>query len=236
MILNGVHEIMESLRSGKVLLKIVASEHRRMTPDLMQIIKNERIPLVRLNELAFRKKYPEAKGIVGILEEINLADLDELMENFDYSSPRRILLIDEINDPQNVGAMIRSCVCFDFHAVVMTSRNTAPLSEGVVNASSGSCFHIPVARVNNMAKCIEMLKKNDFWIIGTSPGKGQWVDKMDLDRHLAVVMGNEQKGVRPKVLNYCDYQLSIPMKEGFDSLNVSVAFGILACYLFNGKR
>jgi 23S rRNA (guanosine2251-2'-O)-methyltransferase len=72
-------------------------------------------------------------------------------------------------------------------------------------------------------------------MVGTTPAQGQWLDQIDIDRNLAIVMGNEEKGVRPKVLEYCDYRVQIPMKKGFDSLNVSVAFGVIAFSLFNAK-
>lgn len=235
MILTETHEIVEYIRSKKPVLKIIASEHKRIHPELIEIIKKEGIPLLRLSEMAFRKKYANSRGLVAIIESVETKDLDQLLEQLDYSVHNRILLVDEVNDPQNIGAMLRSCVCFGFHAAILTDRNTAPISDGVVNSSSGSCFHIPLCRVTNLSKCIEVLRKKGFWIVGTTPDKGQWLDKIDTDRHLAIVMGNEEKGIRPKVLEYCDYRVQIPMKTGFDSLNVSVAFGVIAFSLFIAK-
>jgi 23S rRNA (guanosine2251-2'-O)-methyltransferase len=235
MIISETHEIVEYIRSKKPVLKIIASEHKRIHPELMETIRKEGIPLLRLSEMAFRKKYASSRGLVAIIESVETKDLDQLLEQLDYSVQNRILLVDEVNDPQNVGAMLRSCVCFGFHAAILTDRNTAPISDGVVNSSSGSCFHIPLCRVTNLSKCIEVLQKKGFWIVGTTPDKGQWLDKIDTERHLAIVMGNEEKGIRPKVLEYCDYRVQIPMKAGFDSLNVSVAFGVIAFSLFNEK-
>jgi 23S rRNA (guanosine2251-2'-O)-methyltransferase len=79
------------------------------------------------------------------------------------------------------------------------------------------------------------LRKKGFWIVGTTPDKGEWFNKIDTERHLAIVMGNEEKGIRQKVLQYCDYRVQIPMEKGFDSLNVSVAFGVIAFSLFSAK-
>ncbi len=235
MILTENHEIVEYIRSNKPILKIIASEHKRIHPELMELIRNEGVPLIRLSEAAFRKKYSNSRGLVAIIESVETKDLDQLLDQLDFNVRQRILLLDEVNDPQNVGAMLRSCVCFGFHAAILTDRNTAPISDGVVNSSSGSCFHIPICRVSNLSKCIEVLRKKDFWMVGTTPAQGQWLDQIDIDRNLAIVMGNEEKGVRPKVLEYCDYRVQIPMKKGFDSLNVSVAFGVIAFSLFNAK-
>jgi 23S rRNA (guanosine2251-2'-O)-methyltransferase len=235
MILDDTHEIIEFIRSNKPILKIVASEHKRISPELMEHIKNDSIPLLRLSEMAFRKKYSHSRGLVAIIESVETKELDELLDQLDYTIFNRILLVDEVNDPQNIGAMLRSCVCFGFNAAILTDRNTAPISDGVVKSSSGSCFHIPISRVTNLSKCIEALRKKGFWIVGTTPDKGEWFNKIDTERHLAIVMGNEEKGIRQKVLQYCDYRVQIPMEKGFDSLNVSVAFGVIAFSLFSAK-
>ncbi len=230
--LNSINEITEYLLSEKKIMKLIVQGNKALPSHLINLLKKESIPLVRINEVAFRKKYPEARGVVGIVEAVKLIEPEEMLKSFSPSKHKRILLLDEISDPQNIGAMLRSCLCFNFDGVIMTSRNTAPLAEGVVGSSAGACFHLPVSRVNNLSKLIELLRKYDFWTIGTSPGKGEWIDTVDTCRNLAVTMGNEQKGIRPKVLNYCDYHIKIPMVENFNSLNVSVAFGIIAFSIY----
>jgi len=233
MILNHLNDITESIASGQNVLKVIASESKYLQKEFLNLLKDHQIPLIRYSNMIFRKKYPDARGIVALIEETEILDLDGLLAKLPSQKNIRLLLLDEVGDPQNIGAMIRSCVCFGFHGAILTARNTAPIMEGVIKASSGACFHLPIARVGNLTQGIEELKKHGFWIVGTHTQRGVWLNSFDTDRSIALIMGNEDKGIRPKILNHCDYHVQIPMEKGFDSLNVSVAFGIIAFSLFS---
>jgi 23S rRNA (guanosine2251-2'-O)-methyltransferase len=138
-----------------------------------------------------------------------------------------IVLLDGITDPQNLGALVRTGHCFGVNGFVIPGNRSASLTAAVMKASAGALQYTPVAMVVNLARTIDFLKEQGFWIYGADAGGDPNPRVFDGVDRLALVMGSEGKGIRSLVRKKCDFLVSIPMKGKIDSLNVSVAAGII---------
>lgn len=139
-----------------------------------------------------------------------------------------VLVLDQIQDPQNLGAIIRSAVALGVEGIVIPKRRAAGVTPAVVRASAGQALKVRVALVTNIAQTLEALKKDGWWTVGAAAGAGStdlW--KIDFDMKVALVMGSEHRGLRRLVAEKCDFQARIPMAAGVDSLNVASAASIM---------
>jgi 23S rRNA (guanosine2251-2'-O)-methyltransferase len=138
-----------------------------------------------------------------------------------------ILILDSIQDTHNVGAILRSADCSGVDGVLITKHNSAPINETVVKTSAGASEHVKIAQISNLAQTIEELKQNGFWIVGSYLEGAIDYTSIDYKIPIAVIVGNEEKGIRKLTADKCDHLIRIPMKGKIQSLNVSVATGIL---------
>ena len=137
-------------------------------------------------------------------------------------------MLDSIQDPQNVGAILRSAECFGIDGILLTTHQSSPITETVEKTSAGAINHLKIAKVTNLVQEIKFLKEEGFWIVGsTLSDKSQDYKTIDYKMPVALVMGNEEKGIRDLVSKNCDFLVHISMKGKIQSLNVSVAAGIL---------
>jgi len=138
-----------------------------------------------------------------------------------------LLILDSIQDTHNVGAILRSADCSGVDGIIVTKHNSAPINETVVKTSAGASEHVKIAQVNNLSQTIDELKQNGFWIVGSYLEGAKDYTKVDYKMPIAVIVGNEEKGIRKLTADKCDYLVRIPMKGKIQSLNVSVATGVL---------
>jgi 23S rRNA (guanosine2251-2'-O)-methyltransferase len=168
------------------------------------------------------------QGVMGFCDDFAYAGMDDVIANrhrdFRYDL---ILILDGVTDPQNLGSLIRTAHCFGVNGVIIPKDRSASVTAAVMKASSGTAGYTPVAMEVNLSSAIEYLKSKGFWIYGADTGNDRGVHAPDYRGHIAVVMGSEGKGLRPLIRKNCDFLLSIPMKGKIDSLNVSVAAGII---------
>lgn len=158
--------------------------------------------------------------------------LDELINSITHKKNAIILILDGITDPHNLGAIIRTSDCFGVDGIILPQNNSAnPNNATVIKSSSGATQYIPIVIVNNLSRTIHTLKQHDFWIAGTSLAKDS-ISLTDFkhDGKIAWVMGNEGNGLRRLVAENCDYLVTIPMYGKTQSLNVSVATGVILTY------
>ncbi len=232
MVLTNKHEIEEAVLQGKSLARMIVAENKVLPGKFYVLLKQHHIPIQKLPGELIRTKYKIDTGMIAFVEEINLLSLEELLDREKKHTYGRILIADHIEDPQNVGAMIRTCAAFDFDGVLLPDRRAAFISEGVSRSSSGAIFQVPIAKTHNLTLAIETLQKKDYWIVGTSPESKQTIQEIDTKRNIALILGNEDKGIHQKLTEKCDYMVHIPMSANLQSLNVSVAFGIFAYELY----
>ena len=164
------------------------------------------------------------------------------VENFyDYSiedivNPNKkqfVLILDKLNDPNNLGAIIRSCDAFGVDAIIIPKKNSVGITDTVVKISTGAIFYVPIVTVSNINQAIDKLKKNNFWVIGTDASATKNVYDVKNDCNLALVIGSEGYGISQLVAKNCDYLIKIPMVGHVNSLNASVSAGIMISALMN---
>ncbi|HEY4485148.1 MAG TPA: 23S rRNA (guanosine(2251)-2'-O)-methyltransferase RlmB, partial [Nitrospiria bacterium] len=169
------------------------------------------------------------QGVMGLVAAKAYGTLEEILSRASSrGEAAAVLVLDGIEDPRNLGAVLRTADAAGFHGVIIPQRRASGLTETVGKASAGALEYVPVARVVNLADAIEGLKKQGFWIYGLDPSSKQSYLKLDFRRPVAVVAGAEGAGVRPRVLSVCDETARLPMKGRVASLNISVAVGVVA--------
>lgn len=232
-IIYGINPLVEALRLEPCRLVSLAVAGGRMKEALHAILnlaETKRIPVEfkEKREIDKLTSYGLHQGVVGFYPSFDYADLDQIMEHrhtgFLY---HLVLLLDGIADPQNLGALIRTAHCHGANGVIIPEHRSAAVTAAVIKASAGAALLTPVARVANLSRAMEDLKKQGFWIYGADNHAGQNIHGMTCQGHIGLVMGSEGRGMRPLVRKQCDFLVSVPMFGKVDSLNVAVAAGII---------
>jgi 23S rRNA (guanosine2251-2'-O)-methyltransferase len=187
-------------------------------------IKCNQIPLER-----FRTYTPSqnAQGVIALKQDFKFSTLDEILSESKKSPLPLILVLDEIQDPHNVGAILRSAECSGVRGVILTKHQSATITSTVTKTSAGATEHLKICQVNNLSQTIDELKEKGFWIVGSSLENAKNYTEVDYKIPIALIVGNEEKGIRKLTASKCDFLVKIPMSGKIQSLNVSVATGIL---------
>lgn len=226
----GVNPILEALRAGRRRInEIMIAEGSRPTrlEDLLAIAQREKI-LIRhckrtyLDQLS---KGANHQGVIASAETASYTDLDDLLANIRPNS--LLVLLDSIEDPHNLGAVIRTAECAGADAVVVPEHHSVGLNETVSKASAGAVEHIPIVQVTNLVQTIDRLKSLNIWVLGVEANSKTNYTQWDFRTATAIVMGSEGKGIRRLVKEHCDTLVSIPLLGKVNSLNVSVATAII---------
>lgn len=168
------------------------------------------------------------QGVVICIRHFPTMSLDDLVAKLGKNEANlRILILDQVQDPQNLGACFRCAAAFGVDAIIVPDRNAVGITPVVAKVSSGACALVPLIKVKNLVRAITFLKKNGLWVYATSEYAQDTLDKADIDCSVAWVMGGEDKGVRPLVLSQCDAQFKIAVHKKFTTLNVATATGIV---------
>ncbi len=237
-VVYGVHAVEEALAAGEQLRRIFVGDERKRDPALRKLLEQAReaaIP-IRFESRSFFSQFPYRahQSVVAMGVPFDYVSLDEALELAPESGYRLFVVLDHITDPHNAGAIIRSAEGAGATAVVLPERRAAGVNATVRKAAAGATAHLPIARVANVAGALRSMKKARIWIAGAAGDEGALdYAGVDLKCDLAVVIGAEGDGISPVVRKECDYLLRIPMLGRIDSLNASVAAGIL---LFEARR
>lgn len=239
-IIVGRKPVLEALKSNTPIDKVMISTtaHGEIVDEIIQLLRQKNIPFKFSpnDQLAKIARNQQTQGIVAFAGTIEFSDIDELLEIAKAKNEQPFLLIfDEIEDVHNLGALIRTAVCVGAHGGIIPKHHNAPINETVIKTSAGASLQFPLARVTNIAQTIEELKKKGIWIVGTDMTATKNFTDVDYTMPIAIVIGNEGKGMRRLVREKCDFLVKIPMKGNFDSLNASVA-GALVMYEVMRKR
>ncbi|MDH5526597.1 MAG: 23S rRNA (guanosine(2251)-2'-O)-methyltransferase RlmB [Nitrospirota bacterium] len=203
------------LAEGRGLEKLVAEARKHHIPFDFQ-------SRARLDQLAEGARH---QGVVARVAPFAYADLSDILARAKADPPGLIVVLDEVADPRNLGAVVRSAEAAGAHGVIVPRRRAAPLTASAAKAAAGAFVHLPVARVDNLARTLEKLKGEGFWIYGLD-GAGEPLYQADMNIPVVLVAGGEGSGLRPLVAKGCDRLLAIPLKGKTPSLNVSVATAV----------
>ena len=229
---EGRNAVLEAFRSGRVVDKLFVQERCEDGPvktilreakkhdTMVRFVKKE-----RLDQMSDTGKH---QGVIAMIAAYDYAEVEDILEKArEKGEPPFILLLANIEDPHNLGAIIRTANLAGAHGVIIPKNRAVGLTATVARTSAGALNYTPVARVTNMARTIEELKKEGLWFVCADMG-GTSMYSLDLKGPIGLVIGNEGDGVSRMVKEKCDFIASIPMKGDIDSLNASVAAGVLA--------
>lgn len=229
---EGRNAVLEAFRSGRVVDKLFVLERCEDGPvrtilreakkhdTMVRFVKKE-----RLDQMSETGKH---QGVIAMTAAYDYAEVEDILNKArEKGEPPFVVILDNIEDPHNLGAIIRTANLAGAHGVVIPKNRAVGLTATVARTSAGALNYTPVARVTNIARTIEELKKEGLWFVCADMG-GTGMYQLDLKGPIGLVIGNEGEGVSRMVKEKCDFVASIPMKGDIDSLNASVAAGVLA--------
>lgn len=230
--IEGRNAVIEAFRSGKTIDKVFILDGCQDGP--IQTIKREAkkhdciVQFVKKERLDQLSETGHHQGVVAYAAAYEYAEVEDILALArEKGEPPFVFLLDNIEDPHNLGAIIRTANLAGAHGVIIPKRRAAGLTATVARTSAGALNYTPVAKVTNLANTIEELKKEGLWFVCADMG-GEMMYDLNLKGAIGLVIGNEGEGVSRLVREKCDYIASIPMKGDIDSLNASVAAGVLA--------
>jgi len=229
----GIHPVRELLGGGKRRTRrvVLRDDLRKPVAAEIGILARRRgIRVEGMSRTAFESRFAghRSQGVVAEVFERDPMDLSDLLEIPGKQGQSALfLLIDGVEDPRNLGAIIRSAEAAGVHGVVLPARRSAPLGETAARASAGAVDVVDIAVVPNIKHAISAMQEQGIAVVGAEAGKGVFPWRIDLTGNLAIVVGGEGRGVRPTVLSRCDAVASLPQLGRLNSLNVSVAAGML---------
>jgi 23S rRNA (guanosine2251-2'-O)-methyltransferase len=239
-IIAGRKPVIEALNAGTPVEKIyiLRGAHGEPLDTIRQLARQKNILCTDADKHLIEKlsRDTNTQGVVAVIGTKEYADVDEILDIAASKNEKPFLLLfDEIEDPHNLGALIRTAVCLGAHGGIIPKHNAAPVNATVAKTSAGASAHFPIAKVTNIVAAIEELKEKGVWIVGSDAHAEKRFTEVDYTLPIALVIGNEGKGIRRLVKECCDFLVKIPMAGSFDSLNASVA-GALVMYEVFRKR
>ena len=229
--INSALAILKSNRFNILRINILNDGIAAREPRVKNLVGKHRV--FQLDKDQFYKKYNERRT-QGIVVEFSGALIENRLPNFKKKSNVCLLALDQIEDPQNFGQIIRTADCAGIDGIIFPEHNSVPLTQTVLQVSQGAFANMPLYQITNLSQGFIELKKNDFWIVGleNSIDAKPWY-KIDYTGKTIIVVGSEGKGLRQKTMKNCDFQATIPMKGKINSLNVSAA---VSAILFERQR
>jgi len=236
-LIYGLHAVREALRAGgRPLQRLLVQRTDRQFADLVQQAKAQQIPVHIEPPRAFDRLVPGGnhQGVIAFVSAKAYSTTQDILDLArQRGEPPFLVILDGVEDPHNLGAIIRTAEAAGVHGVFVPERRAAGLTSVVAKTSAGALEHILVARVVNLSRLIEELKEAGLWIYGVEPSAAQEVSAIEMTGPIAFVFGGEGGGIRRGVAQECDNLIRIPMKGKVESLNVSAA---VAVTLFEGLR
>jgi 23S rRNA (guanosine2251-2'-O)-methyltransferase len=239
--LAGVNSIMEALRGKRKIHKIYIQEGRggKNIEELVQQAQKKGIYCQYVDKQRLDGMYTSAnhQGIVAQVDSYEYSSLDEILEQAALRGQDPfVLILDGIEDPQNLGSIIRTAECAGVHGIIIPQHSSAEVTAAVARASAGAIEHIRIARETNLVNCIKYLKTKGLWVVGASmEGSIEFFDA-HIPSPAAVVIGGEGTGIRRLVSQNCDLLVKIPMLGRISSLNASVAAGLIIYEVLRQSR
>lgn len=227
----GTRAAIESIEAGKEIDKLIVQKDLKneLILELLTLAKNHSIPVQKVPlEKLQRITKKNHQGVIAFLSSVVYASLDHVIsEAYAKGETPLLILLDRVTDVRNIGAIARTAECAGAHAIVVPSRGTAQLGADAMKTSAGALNHIPVCRVENLKTTIKEIQANGIQVLACSEKAEELIYQADLTAPLAIMMGSEEDGISPEYLKLSDGHVKLPVKGNIESLNVSVATGII---------
>ncbi len=238
-VLYGINPVLEALRAGKrkaVRLFLSDTRHDKYQDVFIHFAKELNIPIavVPRQELFKLSATDSHQGVAGVFGPYPYSDIQPMLDRAENQNKKPfIIALDEMQDPHNTGAIIRTASCLGFHGIILTKRRSADITPAVVKASSGATEYMHIALAANLRSEIESLKENGLTAVGLDMQGNSRFNDVNTGQGMVLIVGSEGSGIRKPVIDVCDYVVSITMNGHPDSLNASVSAGIAMYELGN---
>lgn len=225
-LIYGKNTVKQKLRNPDSIVVLYLQRDKHLDLKKLALKENVRVKELDLKEIN-KMVQGNHQGVVAQVKSYETVSIEEMVQPLDLSENPIIVMLDQLEDPHNLGAILRTCDATGVKGVIIGKHRSVQLNATVAKVSTGAIETVPVAMVTNLSQTLEKLKKKGFWVIGADNNEATDYKQMPKDRPVVLVVGSEGKGISQAVLKQCDYKVVIPMKGQVTSLNVSVATGVL---------
>ncbi len=237
-IIYGRNPVIEAIRAGKSVEKVLIAEEIKgqIITEITALARRNNVSVERISKqkLGEQAKNFNTQGVIAFIKSQSYASIEDILnKSKELNEPPLLALLDGIEDPHNLGAIIRSAEGAGLHGIILPKKRSAGLTSTVTKTSAGASNYVLTAQVSNLNYTIDNLKKNNVWIAGADQNAAQHFTEVDLSGPLAIVIGAEGRGIHRLVKENCDFLVSIPMFGKMNSLNASVAAALL---FFEARR
>jgi 23S rRNA (guanosine2251-2'-O)-methyltransferase len=238
----GKNPLLEVLFSKKRKMhRFFCLEGGKKDPPLekiMTMLEGEGVPIRFASRAWFEERFPGAQtqGCAAEVSDYTYIPLEALLPRLCSKTPSILLVLDQIQDPQNLGAILRSAECSGVDGVIIPERRASPITPAVCKASAGAVEYLNISKVSNISRSLASLKKEGYWIVGTSTEEAENALEFSWPEKTALVLGSEGKGMRRLTKDLCDFLIHLPLAGKIPSLNVSASAAILLYLFFQARR
>lgn len=232
-IIKGINPVLEILRDGKNIekLEIYKGINKKSISKILELASKNNIKIYYTD-----KRFDNSQGVVAHISEYDYyKDFNEILEKVVMKEKSFIIILDQLQDPRNFGAIIRTAECFGVDAIIIQDRNNVKITDTVVKTSTGAIEYVDISQVVNISNTIDILKKYGFTVYGAEANGDIYYKDENYPNKVALVIGSEGKGIRTKVREHCDKILNIHLKGKINSLNASIAGSILMAEISSKK-
>ncbi len=232
----GKNPIMEALKGASVYKVYMLNGNKDQ--KIFNLCKNNQIPLEFVDKKEFDKKVGKAvhQGVMACVENYRYYSVTEILDAIPQNKQPLLLMLDGLEDPHNLGAILRTCDAVGVDGVIIPKNRSVGLNATVAKVSTGAIHHVKVAQVTNLTRTLEMLKKESFWVVGCELENSQDYREIDYNMPTVLVIGSEGFGMSRLVKKSCDIQVVLPMVGHVNSLNASVAAAVLLYQVYNSRH
>ncbi|WP_277674244.1 23S rRNA (guanosine(2251)-2'-O)-methyltransferase RlmB [Piscibacillus halophilus] len=234
----GRNPVMEALKSGRPINKVFVLESMegRAQSSIFKLAKQQNVLVQKVPKHKLDQIADHHQGVAASVAAYEYAEIDDLFAKAkEKGESPFFILLDELEDPRNLGSIMRTADAVGAHGIIIPKRRSVQLTQTVAKASTGAIEYIPVARVTNMNQTIEQLKEEGVWVVGTDAKGKHDYREIDYDLPIAVVIGSEGKGISRLVLKNCDWLVRLPMRGQVTSLNASISASLLMYEVYRSR-
>ena len=229
-IIRGRNPVMEALRSGRTINKVIAAAGQEpiFTKQVRELCKAKKVPFQEAERSRLDAIAANHQGVIAYASPVDYVEVEDILAIAKRKGEDPfIVILAEVEDPHNLGAIMRTCECAGVHGIIIAKHGAAPVTETVMKVAAGAAEYMPVARVANISKTLQTLKENGVWVAGADMEGASEIWQANLTGGIALVMGNEGKGIPQLIAKNCDFMVKIPMFGKINSLNVSASAAVI---------
>jgi len=232
-IITGKNTVLEAYKAKRKIFEIYVLKGTNV--DIITTFKDTQLKVIELDKIGLNKILPPSnQGIGALVEDYKYLSLQDALNI--KKENKLLIMLDSIEDPHNLGAILRSADAFNVDGIIIPKNRSVKLNSTVAKVSTGAIEHVDVIEVTNLTQTIKTLKNSGFWVVGTAADTTQTIHDIDIDTNLCVVIGNEGKGISRLVKENCDYVVKIPMSGHLNSLNASVSAALVIYEIYHRKE